>query len=153
MGQSTENSRVIKAPAAKIFQAFTDPKLLMKWQVPGDMTAKIHYFNPIVGGGYQTTLYYPANEAESKGKTNPKEDKYTARFIELISDKKIVEGIRFESDDPDYDEEMIMEVNLESVANGTEVRFSFRNLPKGIDPADNEAGTKSSLEKLAKLVE
>ena len=46
-----------------------------------------------------------------------------------------------------------MEVRFEPVDNGTKVTFSFKNIPPGIKPEDNEAGTISSLEKLARYVE
>lgn len=48
---------------------------------------------------------------------------------------------------------MIMEVRLEPHGNDTKVTFYFRNIPKGIKPEDNEAGTTSTLEKLARYVE
>ena len=46
-----------------------------------------------------------------------------------------------------------MEVPFEAAANGTTVTVAFTNLPAGIRPEDNAAGTQSSLEKLARLVE
>jgi hypothetical protein len=49
--------------------------------------------------------------------------------------------------------EMIMEVVLKPIDNGTNVTFTFKNIPIGIKPVDNEAGTISSLKKLAKYVE
>jgi hypothetical protein len=48
---------------------------------------------------------------------------------------------------------MIMEVTLEPKGKGTEVTFLFKNIPPGIRPEDNEAGTQSTLEKLARYVE
>jgi len=36
---------------------------------------------------------------------------------------------------------------------GTEVTMLFEDIPPGIRPEDNEAGTRSSLEKLARYVE
>jgi hypothetical protein len=64
-----------------------------------------------------------------------------------------VEAISFGSSDPGFPEEMIREVTFESEDNGTKVNFLFKNIPIGIEPEDNEAGTLSSLEKLAKYVE
>ena len=46
-----------------------------------------------------------------------------------------------------------MEVTLDAEANGTTVTIVFTNLPAGVRPEDNEAGTQSSLEKLARYVE
>ena len=46
-----------------------------------------------------------------------------------------------------------MEVTFEYRDNGTKVTFLFKDIPKGIKPEDNEAGTISTLEKLAHYVE
>jgi len=42
---------------------------------------------------------------------------------------------------------------LEDRAGATEVTIAFENIPQGIRPEDNEAGMRSSLEKLARYVE
>jgi uncharacterized protein YndB with AHSA1/START domain len=99
------------------------------------------------------SLFYPQSEKESHGKTSEKEERFTARFVELTSTKKIVQAITFDSDNPAFAGEMIMEVTFEVEDNGTRVTIVFRNIPPGILPADNEAGTQLSLEKVACYVE
>lgn len=153
MSQSTKNSRIVKAPAAKIYNALTDPKMLVIWRVPGEMTARMHHFELKVNGGYTMSLFYPENETGQKGKTDVKEDRFTARFTELIEGKKVVEHIKFETSDPDLAGEMIMKTELEPLEQRTKVTITFENIPAGIRLEDNEAGTVSSLEKLAQLVE
>jgi uncharacterized protein YndB with AHSA1/START domain len=153
MKQSSKNSRDIKASAEKIYKALTDPSDLVKWQVPGQMTAKIHSFDLKVGGGYEMSLFYPQDDHVSRGKTKVNEDRFSARFVELIPNKRIVEAIKFNSPDPDFAGEMTLEINLQAIEAGTRVTFLFKNIPPGIRPEDNEAGTASSLEKLAGLVE
>jgi uncharacterized protein YndB with AHSA1/START domain len=149
----TENSKHIKSTADKVFQALIDPRAIEIWQVPNDMTGKVHSYNFKVGGKYEMSLYYPDTENTMKGKSGEKEDKFTAEFIEIIPNKKIVEKVHFQSDNPSFKEPMTMQINLEPESDGTKVTFAFKNIPKGIEPEDNEAGTISSLEKLAKLVE
>lgn len=153
MGHTTQNSRVIKAPAERLYQAFTNPRALEIWQAPGDMIGKVHDFDLREGGGYTMSLFYPETAKEMKGKTSGKEDRFSAKFIELKPPGKITEAINFETTDPDFLGEMIMEVTFDAADNGTKVTFLFRNIPTGIRPEDNEAGTLSSLEKLAKYVE
>ena len=143
----------LKATLEEIYNAFINPTSLEIRQAPGKMTAKIHNFDLRIGGGYQMSLCYSDNENEMKGKTAGKEDRYTARFVELIPNKKIVQAINFDTSNPDFMGEMIMEVVLKPIDNGTNVTFTFKNIPIGIRPADNEAGTISSLKKLAKYVE
>ena len=48
---------------------------------------------------------------------------------------------------------MIMVVTFEAEEGGTTVSIVFTNIPSGIRPEDNEAGTESALEKLARYVE
>jgi len=150
---TTKTSRIIKAPPEAIYRALTDPKALSQWLAPGEMTGKIHDFDLRVGGGYEMSLFYPQSEKENRGKTSAREDRFFARFVEIVPNKKIVEAITFESDDPDFSGQMIMEITLRAVLNGSEITFYFQNIPPGIRPEDNEAGTISSLEKLARYVE
>lgn len=151
MKQETSNTRIIKADLSKVFYALSSPDAIVKWQVPGDMTGKIHFFDFKVGGGYSMSLYYPADEGI--GKTENNEDRFTSKFLEIENNKKIVESVTFESQDEDFAGEMLMQIDLKKVETGTAVTFTFKNIPKGINPKDNEEGTKSSLEKLTKLLE
>ena len=152
MEQTTRNSLTIKASPEEVYQAFTSAKAMETWQAPEGMTARVHRFDFIVGGGYEMSLFYPDSEKKTQGKTQGNEDKYSARFTEIVPNEKIVQVIQFETNDPDLMGEMIMEVTLKPVDQGTEVTYHFRNIPKGIKPADNEEGTISTLQKLARYV-
>jgi uncharacterized protein YndB with AHSA1/START domain len=153
MAQTTTNSRIIHAPIEKVFEAFSNAKALETWLAPSDMVGKVHNFNFRAGGGYTMSLFYPESEVNFKGKTGDKEDRFSSRYIEIIPNKKIIEAVNFESDDADFAGEMIMEVTFTAHKDRTEVTFHFKDIPKGIKPEDNEAGTISTLEKLAKYVE
>jgi uncharacterized protein YndB with AHSA1/START domain len=150
---STRNSKFIKATPDALYRAFTDPAALAVWLAPGDMTGEVHRFDYRVGGGYQMSLYYPASEQTLRGKTSGREDRYTAQFVELTPPRRIVEAITFDSVDPAFAGEMIMEITLEAEGDGTIVSIVFKNIPSGIRSEDNEVGTQSALEKLARYVE
>jgi uncharacterized protein YndB with AHSA1/START domain len=150
---STRTSRVIRASREALYRAFIDPTALAAWLSPGEMTGKIHEFDPRVGGGYRMSLFYPSSEQTYRGKSSEREDRFTARFVELTPPTKIVQAITFDSADPAFSGEMTMAVTFEERDDGTEVTFLFENIPSGIRPEDNEAGTRSSLEKLARYVE
>jgi uncharacterized protein YndB with AHSA1/START domain len=152
-GASTQNSKFIHAPPEALYRAFTDPSLLPAWLVPGDMTGAVNDFDLRVGGGYTMSLFYPPSQAEGRGKTAGREDRYTARFLELVPGQRLAAAITFHTSDPAYQGEMIMEVTLEPRDKGTWVHIQFTDIPPGIRPEDNEAGTRSSLDKLAHLVE
>lgn len=150
---STRNSKYIKAAQEKLYRAFTDPEALAVWLAPGTMTGKVHDFDLRIGGGYRMSLFYPPSEKESIGKTTEKEDRFTARFLELTPPGKIAQAITFDSDNPAFSGEMLMDVSLKAKADGTQVTILFSNIPPGIRPEDNEMGTQQSLEKLARYVE
>jgi uncharacterized protein YndB with AHSA1/START domain len=150
---STRTSRLIKAPREALYRAFTDPAALAVWLAPDQMTAKVHEFDGRVGGGYQMSLFYPSSEQVYRGKTSEREDRFTARFVELTPPTRIVQAITFDSADPAFAGEMTMTVTFEERDSGTEVTILFEQIPPGIRPEDNDAGTRSSLEKLARYVE
>jgi uncharacterized protein YndB with AHSA1/START domain len=150
---STRTSRFIKAPREALYRAFTDPAALAVWLAPGEMTGRIHEFDGRVGGGYTMSLFYPSSEEVYRGKTSEREDRFTARFVELNPPARVVQAISFDSDDPAFSGEMTMVVTLEERDDGTEVTILFENIPPGIRPEDNDEGTRSSLEKLARYVE
>lgn len=150
---TTQHSKVIKAGREVVFGAFSDPRALEKWLVPGEMTGKIHHFDFRPGGGYEMSLYYPPSMEDRTGKTSPSEDRYTAKYVEILVPEKIVQVIRFQSGDPAFSGDMTMDISFLPTKNGTRVTIQFQNLPPGINKQDNEAGTRSSLEKLANYIQ
>ncbi len=117
------------------------------------MRAKIHHFDWKEQGGYELSLFYPDNETNVRGKTSPKEDRYTSPIIELVPFSKIVQAIQFKTGDPAFAGEMIVEVTMDKKEDGTDVTFFFKNIPAGIRPEDNEKGTISTLQNLARYAE
>jgi uncharacterized protein YndB with AHSA1/START domain len=148
----TRTSRVINAPRDVLYRAFTDPAALEAWLAPAGMSGKVHAFTARVGGGYDMSLFYPASGQMPHGKTSAREDRFTARFVELEPPARIVQAIRFDSPDAAFAGEMTMVVTFEEKREGTEVTIVFDHIPPGIRPEDNDAGTRSSLEKLARYV-
>ena len=99
------------------------------------------------------SLYYPQDETASRGKTSAKEDRVNVRFVELDEPRRIVEAVTFVSPDAAFRGEMTMAVRFEQRPGGTEVTITCTNLPPGLRPEDNEAGSRLSLEQLARYVE
>src|SRR5215213_7377503 len=127
-GASTRASRVIDAPAAKLFSAFIDPIALVAWLPPGEMTGRIHDFDPRVGGGYRMSLYYPPSVRAFHGKTAAREDRVDVRFVEAVPARRLVEAVNFVTTDPAFMGEMTMVVTFEEVSGGTEVTILCENL-------------------------
>lgn len=151
MDRTSRNSKIIQSDRENVYAAFTDKKALEYWLAPYGMTGKVHNFDLKVGGGYEMSLFYKDNTTE--GKTSGNEDRFSARFKEIIPNKKIIQTISFQSENNALKDEMTMEVYFEEInAGSTEVTIIFKNIPTGIDPKDNEDGTEQSLEKLATYI-
>ena len=146
-------SRVVRARPEELYAAFLDPAALIDWLPPAEMTGEIHEFDARVGGGYRMSLFYPPDERAFRGKTSDREDMVEVRFVELAPPRRIVEGVSFVTADPGFFGEMTMTVTFEEVSGGTEVTLVFENLPPGLRAEDNEAGSRLSLEQLARRFE
>jgi uncharacterized protein YndB with AHSA1/START domain len=147
----TRISRRVRAPRPKAYRALLDPRAVATWMVPTGMTSQVHAFDPREGGAFRISLTYDA--PTGAGKTSARTDTYHGRFIELVPDEKVVEAVEFETADPALQGEMTISFTLADADGGTEVRAVHDRLPPGLSPADNEAGWRSSLAKLAALVE
>ena len=152
-GASTRTSRVIRAQPEELYAAFLDPAALVDWLPPAEMTGEIHEFDARVGGGYRMSLFYPPDERAFRGKTSDREDRVNVRFLELAPPRRIVEAVSFVTTDPAFLGEMTMTATFEEVSGRTEVTLVFKKLPPGLRAEDNEAGSRLSLEQLARRFE
>jgi uncharacterized protein YndB with AHSA1/START domain len=150
---STRTSQIIKASPDVLYDAFVNPDILITWLPPGEMTGKIHEFDARIGGGYRMSLFYPPDERAFRGKTADKEDMVDVRFVELTPPHSIVQAVNFVTTDPALVGEMTMTATFNEVSAGTEVTLLFENLPPGLRAEDNEAGSRLSLEQLARRFE
>jgi uncharacterized protein YndB with AHSA1/START domain len=117
------------------------------------MTGKVHGFDPREGGIIRMSLTYQDPSQSPGDKTTADIDTFQARFVELVPDENIVWAAEFESDDPDFAGEKRVSFSLADAEGGTEVVVLCDNVPQGIRLEDNVAGCRSSLEKLARLLE
>ena len=74
---------------------------------------------------------------------------FQGRFLELVPDKRVVEIVEFESDDPAFAGAMTIITTLAVVPGGTEVTIRCENVPSGIWLSDHQEGMTSTLENLA----
>lgn len=124
----------------------------MGWRPPEGMTGEIKGYDGRIGGGYRMKLFY-ADAADPHGKTAPGADILSVRFVELAPDERIVEAVRFETDDPAFQGEMLLTTTLTPVSDGTKVAFAAEQVPPGISAADHRVGMESTLKRLASFVE
>jgi uncharacterized protein YndB with AHSA1/START domain len=116
------------------------------------MTCEIHEWEPHVGGRLRVSLTYDATDRE--GKTAGQTDTYSGRFVTLVPNELVVEVDEFETDDPTLAGEMTMTIRLADAGDGgTELVAVHDGLPPAVSAADNEAGWREALSRLAALVE
>lgn len=48
--------RVIRAPRATVWKAWTNPELFAQWWIPAPYTCRVEEFAPHAGGGFVTTM-------------------------------------------------------------------------------------------------
>lgn len=123
------------------------------WRAPDGMTALFERFDPRIGGGYRMVLRYEGAGAEAQGKTAPGMDVVEVRFAEMLPDERIVEEVRFLSDDPAFSGTMTLTTAFTPMQDGTRVSFHAVNVPAGITPEDHQAGMTASLRNLARFTE
>jgi uncharacterized protein YndB with AHSA1/START domain len=115
------------------------------------MTSEVHELEPREGGAIRISLTYDA--PDRTGKTSGRTDTYRGRFVELVPDERVVEVDEFETADPALRGEMTSTIELRDADGGTELVAVHEGLPPGVAPADNEAGWREALDRLAALLE
>jgi uncharacterized protein YndB with AHSA1/START domain len=152
MSASTTVSRYINAPPHAVYRAFLQGDALASWLPPGSMRGVVHAFEGVEGGVIEMSLVYPEGEASSRGKTSRSTDTFGGRIAKLVPDEQVVWLTQFVSEDPAFAGEMSVSWTLAAAGQGTEVTVICKDIPAGIRPEDNEAGCRSSLDKLAAFV-
>jgi uncharacterized protein YndB with AHSA1/START domain len=148
---STRISRRVNAPREKVYRALLDPRAVATWMVPAGMTSHVHALDAREGGSFRISLTY--DSPTGTGKTTAHTDTYHGRFIKLVPNEQVLEVVEFETTDPAMQGEMTITIMLADADGGTDISAVHDGLPPGLSTADNEAGWRSSLTKLAALVE
>ena len=141
----------MNAARAIVYRALVDERAVATWMVPTGMTSHVHAFDGREGGSFRISLTYDA--PTGTGKTSAHTDTYHGRFVKLVPDEQVVEVVEFETPDPALRGEMTITITLVEADGGTDVLAVHDDLPRGVSAVDNEAGWRSSLAKLAALVE
>jgi uncharacterized protein YndB with AHSA1/START domain len=141
----------VNASRASVYSALIDADAVAAWMVPTGMTSLVHEFESREGGRFRISLTY--DEQTAAGKTSAHTDTYHGRFVELVPNERVVEVVEFETADPRLRGEMTITITLADAGGGTDLLAVHEGLPPGLRTEDNEAGWRSSLAKLAALVE
>ncbi len=139
-------SRIIEASPEVIFRAFVDQAALLAWLPPAGMRGEMLAFDPRPGGEFRMALHYGDR---GRGKTTEDTDVVDSEFAEIVPGRRVVQLVRFRSEDPAFAGTMRMVWDLEPVPGGTRVIFLAEDVPEGISKEDHDAGLNSSLDNLA----
>lgn len=145
-------SRVIAAPAAKIYGALLDRESLEVWLPPDGMSGRIERWDPRPGGGFRMVLTY-LDASGNPGKTSAGSDIVDLEFADLVPSERVVQRAVFTADDPSFAGTMTMTWTLTPTDGGTEATVTATDVPPGIDQGDHQTGLASSLANLAAYVE
>lgn len=152
IGRTDEASRRIHATPAQIYRACTEAQAVAAWRAPQGMTAEVLSFDPRPGGGYRMALTYEV-PPPGGGKSSERSDVFDGLFLALEPDRRIVEEVRFDTDDPAFAGAMRVITLIAPAEDGAEVTMRCENVPAGISAEDHQAGIRSTLANLAAYVE
>ncbi|WP_328945983.1 SRPBCC family protein [Streptomyces sp. NBC_00250] len=148
---TTRVSRHVDAPPSAVYRALVDPEAVARWRVPDGMTCEVHEFDAREGGTFRVSLTY--DTADGTGRSGARTDTYHGRFVELLPDERVVEISEFETPDPALRGPMTLTTTLIALEGGTDVVLVHEGVPDAVPAADNEAGARTALERLAAFVE
>ncbi|MEL4273053.1 SRPBCC family protein [Shewanella xiamenensis] len=134
--------RVLRAPAALVYKAFTDKAALERWLPPYGFVGTIHEFELAVGAGYSMSFTQFATGYSHSFKVT---------YTELIPNKLIRHSDQF--DDTNLPGVMQVTIELAEVACGTRLQIVLEGIPAIIPEEMCYLGWQESLLQLAALVE
>lgn len=152
MSRIDQVSLLLRAPAARVYAAFTTAEVMARWLAPEGMAASFRDFRFEAGGGYRLRMQYLAADTAA-GKTEPDADEVIVRILRLVPDRRIEQVCVFDSPLPEFAGEMLDTWTFEERADGTLVTVRCENVPPGIAAEDHQAGIASTLRNLAAFVE
>lgn len=135
--------RVLAAPPAKVFRAFTEPDAMERWFPPNGFTATVHHMEARKGGTFRMSF---TNFTTGTSHT------FGGVFRELVPDEKVVYSEKFESGLP-MDWELQTTVTLKAVSCGTELNITQEGDFGDMPTEYCVMGWQQSLNHLATLVE
>jgi uncharacterized protein YndB with AHSA1/START domain len=142
MGNTVRMHRVIKAPPARVYKAFTDAAAMAKWLSPDGFTCTVHHLDVKVGGGFKMSF---ANFATGASHS------FGGEYLELIPNEKLLYTDKF--DDPNLAGVITVTVLLKEVLCGTELNVTQDNIPDVIPLEMCYLGWQDSMRQLMALVE
>ena|SRR5438105_6227198 len=137
-----EIKRVINAPRARVYAAWTDPAQLKEWFGPENVQTRKITADAREGGEFRWDLINPEGEDMT----------IRGEFRELQPDRKIVFTWQFDDDEDWKSHVSVVTVDLSDRDSGTELRLIHEQLPTKQFRDGHNQGWNSALNKLEKFV-
>ena len=134
--------RVLRAPAERVFRAFTNADAMAKWLPPEGFTCNVDHIDARTGGTFRMSF---TNFSTGNGHS------FGGEYLEVVKNQKLRYTDRF--DDPGLPGEMITTVILTPVSCGTDISIVQEGIPEMIPEEMCYLGWQESLAQLARLVE
>lgn len=134
--------RILKAPAERLYRAFTTADAMAKWLPPHGFTCTVHHLDARAGGSFRMSFTnFSTQQSHSFG----------GEYLELVPNSLLRYTDRF--DDPNLPGVLQVTVTLTPVLCGTELIVVQDGIPDAIPVEMCYLGWQKSLEQLAALVE
>lgn len=134
--------RVFNAPPAKVFAAWTDPAILVKWWGPETFTTPEHSMDVRVGGAWRTVMVSP------KGETHT----VSGVYREIVPPTRLVMTWGWQQDDGSRGHETVVELTFEPAPAGTRLRL-VQSVFASVEQRDNHnMGWSSSFNDLERVL-
>lgn len=147
-----EQTRVIRAPRARVYEAWTNPEILKKWFGPSNMHCPDATLDLHVGGRYRIDVVPDSAPAGAQ----PGSECAERRSAAIGSYTKVVpnELLQFTwSPDWNLGEESLVTVSLKDVPQGTELTIRHERFNTEASRDGHNNGWAGSFDKLAELLE
>jgi uncharacterized protein YndB with AHSA1/START domain len=142
MGNTVTLHRVVKAPPARVYKAFTDGPAMAKWLPPKGFTCTVHSLDAKVGGSFRMSFTnFDNGQSHSFGGT----------YLELVPHTKLRYNDRF--DDPNLPGEIMVTVSIKENLCGCDLNITQENIPDVIPLEMCYLGWQDSLNQLMDLIE
>ncbi len=141
-GHTIEFHRVLRAPAERVWRAFTDAQALAKWLPPHGFTGQVQQLDVRVGGSYRMSFTQLSN-----GQVHA----FGGDYLEVRPHERLRYSDRF--DDPALAGQMVTTVSFRVVSAGTELHVVQEGVPEVVPREACCLGWQESLSLLALLVE
>jgi uncharacterized protein YndB with AHSA1/START domain len=134
--------RVVKAPPARVYKAFTDAAAMSKWISPNGFTCTVNHMDVQVGGTFKMLFSnFSTGHVHSFG----------GEYLELKPNEKLIYTDKF--DDPNLPGTIVVTVLMKEVICGTDLIVTQEGIPDAIPLEMCYLGWQDSMRQLMELVE